>query len=232
MESPLFNLKLKDKFSEVYSLGNFSFSFPVKVLSNNFSAIVGKSFNKNTLAIFGLSSLQLYNYFNDNSKMLLLPLYYFNNLINFSVNKNKKVKTDFDDLNIYIAPQNLIKNNNNSLNVIITSHFEKLEGISGQNIRIPINSYLESSLSFFNKDLKLEKLNSLKPSFSVVDFFDAFTLFSLTKNNKLNNLVSFKGNVISNISKKKIYNKIISNSIPNYLLRDPLSRANPIFNKA
>ena len=230
MESPLLNLKIKESQQDVYSIGNFSFQYKVSVLDNgNFGLVQnfqGKMLGK-SIAFFGISSLEHYNnYFG--KKNLILPIYYLNNMNNFISNNDGGffARKNVDDVNVYVAPQNLSEIKSNLI-FSVTTHFEKFLG-TDKLIRIPVSGYLESNFSYLDKDLNTKKINSMKPSFGIADFVTAFNLYT-------GNTASFsRGKANYNVkenNKVKIFNKLFSNFVPNYLVRDPLTRANQLFNK-
>ena len=223
MESPLLNLKIKESQKEVVSIGNYSFQYPVSVLDNSsfglLQAFVGKLLHK-AVAYFGLSTIEEYNNFH-NRKNLILPIYMLNNMKNNS-NDNVSYRKKIEDVMVYLSPQNISEI---SFNLIfsVTTHFEKLRG-SDKVVRIPISGYLETNFNYIDSSLQIKKINSIKPSYGIIDFVTAFNLYTNNKNNnEVGNLFIIKN------KKKKIVNRLFSNFVPNYLVVDPLTRANQLF---
>lgn len=239
LESPAFQVKIRDESSNFYSLGFYNYDFPTIYLGNStadWNKILGGKYltlEENDLILSSLGSLSWPKMKEKLHQFTLLPPW-LNNLNHQSLFQN--FLPHFSSLPIHLAPQAVISRTED-LSIVFSSHLEN--PIHHPSLFFPFAGILESSQSFFSLEGQLLTYRFINPSFTLSDFLASFfiTLVKLKKKKyhvqkKIwTYLLTPRKAFCPSFLLSRVYfpHSLFTLPIPNIYLRDPLSRANRLF---
>lgn len=175
LDSPLFDLDLKDLDSKILSIGNFQSNYDI--VSNTLKSLLNLGDKGNGLLVYSESMKNDFFIKNISLDTLNLTPVYLN--LPLHENENLPAKNIFGQTNINfsLCYNNILKKKPKFL-INLSTHIQKLDF----DIFIPTTNYFVSTSEIMSVN-GVHKLKMIRPSFSLKDHIMALTL--LTKNTEI-----------------------------------------------